>query len=96
MYERELRKFRALVRQGRYILSIHALDEMSEDDLLDEDFEHAVLTGKIVERQVDRATKERKYVLSGTGCAGERVGVVLKMGSPGKAVVITVYSEEER
>jgi hypothetical protein len=67
---------------------------MDEDDLLDEDIERALLTGKIVERQLDRATKERKYVFSGTGCDGEKVGVVLKIGSTGKAVVITAYREE--
>ncbi len=95
MYERELKKFRALVRKHRYILSIHALEEMGEDDILDEDIEHVVLTGKIIERQLDRATKERKYVFSGTGCDGEKVGVVLKMGSTDKAVVITTYREGE-
>jgi hypothetical protein len=68
---------------------------MGEDDVLDEDIEHVILTGQIVERQVDRATKERKYVLTGTDLAGEPVGVVLKIGSTGKVVVITVYREEE-
>jgi hypothetical protein len=95
MFERELRRFRSLVRERRYILTIHVLEEMSEDDVLDEDIEHAILTGEIVERQVDRTTKERKYVLTGTDLAGEPVGVVLKMGSTGKAVVLTVYREEK-
>ncbi len=95
MFERELRRFRSLVRERRYILTIHALEEMSDDDVLDEDIEHVILTGEIVERQVDRATKERKYVLTGTDLAGEPVGVVLKMGSTGKAVVLTVYREEK-
>jgi hypothetical protein len=95
MFERELRRFRSLVRERRYILTIHALEEMSEDDVLDEDIEHVILTGEIVERQVDRATKERKYVLTGTDLAGEPVGVVFKMGSTGKAVVLTVYREEK-
>ncbi len=68
---------------------------MGEDDVLDEDIENVILTGKIVERQVDRATKERKYVLAGTDLAGEPVGVVLKMGPTNKVVVITVYREED-
>lgn len=46
MFERELRRFRSLVRERRYILTIHALEEMSEDDVLNEDIEHAILTGK--------------------------------------------------
>lgn len=95
MFERELRRFRSLVRERRYILTIHALEEMSEDDVLNKDIEHAILTGKIVERQVDRTTKERKYVLTGPDLAGQPVGVVLKMGSTGKAVVLTVYREEK-
>ena len=68
---------------------------MGEDDILDEDIENVILRGRIVERQVDRATRERKYVLTGTNVAGEPIGVVLKMSSTGKVVVITVYREEE-
>jgi hypothetical protein len=68
---------------------------MGEDDVLDEDIENVILRGRIVERQVDRATKERKYVLTGTDVAGEPIGVVLKMGSTGKVIIITVYREEE-
>ena len=68
---------------------------MGEDDVLVKDIENVILTGQIVERQVDRATKERKNVLTGTDLFGEPVGVVLKMGSTGKAVVITVYRGEE-
>ncbi|MDR4465932.1 MAG: DUF4258 domain-containing protein [Nitrospira sp.] len=96
MYERELRRFRALVRDRSYIISVHALEEMGEDDLLNEDIEHVVLTGKIVERQLDRASRERKYVFSGTSCDGEKVAVVLKMGPTGKAMVITAYREGEQ
>jgi hypothetical protein len=95
MFEQALKRFRSLVRKRQYILTIHALEEMAEDDVLDEDIENTILTGQIVERQVDRATRERKYVLAGTDCAGEPVNVVLKMGPTGKVVVITVYREEE-
>jgi len=95
MFERELRRFRSLVRERKYIITIHALEEMGEDDVLDEDIENVILRGRIVERQVDRATRERKYVLTGTDVAGEPIGVVLKMGSTGKVIVITVYREEE-
>ena len=43
---------------------------------------------------VTAEAKERKYVLTGTGVGGQPVGVVLKTGSGGKAVVITVYREK--
>lgn len=94
MYERELKRFWALFRERKYIITVHALEEMSEDDVLDEDITNVVLKGSIVERQLDRATKERKYVLRGSDVAGEAVGVVLKMGAAGKAIVVTVYREE--
>jgi len=64
MFERELRRFRSLVRERKYIITFHALEAMGEDDVLDEDIENAILNGQIVERQIDRATKERKYVLT--------------------------------
>lgn len=95
MFERTLGRFRSLIRSGEYVLSIHALEEMAEDDVLTEDVEHVILTGSIVERQIDRATRERKYVFTGRSLAGDPVGLVAKIGAVGKAVVITVYREEE-
>ena len=56
MLERELKRFRSLFRERKYIITIHALEEMGEDDVLDEDIENVVLKGRIVERQLDRAT----------------------------------------
>lgn len=93
MFERVLKQLRSLIRKRKYIITIHALDEMGEDDVLVEDIESAILTGEIIERQVDRATKERKYVLCGVDCSGESLNVVLKVGPTGKAIVITVYRE---
>lgn len=93
MFERTLGRFRSLIRSGEYVLSIHALEEMAEDDILTEDAENVILAGSIVERQVDRATRERKYVFLGKDLAGDPVGLVGKIGSAGKAVIITVYRE---
>ena len=94
MFERMLSRFRSLIRSGEYLLSIHALEEMAEDDVLTEDVENVILTGGIVERQIDRATRERKYVFLGRDLAGDPVGVVAKIGAAGTAVVLTVYREE--
>jgi len=95
MFERMLGRFRSLIRSGHYVLSIHSLEEMAEDDVLTEDVENVILAGSIVERQTDRATRERKYVLVGRNLAGDPVGVVARIGAAGKAVVITVYREGE-
>jgi hypothetical protein len=95
MFERVLKQLRSLIRKRQYIITTHALEEMGEDDVLAEDIENAILTGRIIDRQIDRATRERKYVLAGTDCSGDSVHVVLKVGPTRKAVVITVYREEE-
>ncbi len=94
MFERTLRRFRSLIRSGAYLLSIHALDEMAEDDVLTEDIENVILTGSIVERQFDRATRERKYVFFGRDLTGDPLGLIAKIGPAGKVVIITVYREE--
>lgn len=67
---------------------------MAEDDVLTEDVENVILTGGIVERQIDRATRERKYVFLGRDLAGNPIGVVAKIGAVGKVVILTVYREE--
>ena len=95
MFERTLGRFRFAIRSGQYLMSLHALEEMAEDDVLTEDVENVILAGSIVERQIDRATRERKYVIVGRDLAGGPVGVVAKIGAAGKVVVITVYREEE-
>ena len=93
MFERILKQLRSLIRKRQYIITVHALEEMAEDDVLAEDIENAILTGTIIERQVDRDTKERKYVLAGNDCSDESVNIVLKVGPTGKAAIITVYRE---
>ncbi len=94
MHDRALRRLRVLIEAGRYVFTIHALDELAEDDLLAEEAINAVLIGSIVEVQSDRGTKEKKYVINGPDHAGNPVGVVMKIGATGKAVIVTVYREE--
>jgi len=48
MFERVLKQLRSLIRKRQYIITIHAFEEMAEDDVLAEDIEHAILTGKIM------------------------------------------------
>ena len=94
MFERTLGRFRSLIRPGEYVLSIHALEEMAEDDVFTENVENLILTGSIVDRQIDRVTRAREYVFVGRDLADNPVGLVAKIGTPGKAVIITVYREE--
>ncbi|GAB4498156.1 MAG: hypothetical protein OHK0052_11020 [Anaerolineales bacterium] len=65
MYQRILNQIQAKIEQYQYVMTLHAEEEMSEDGLSIVDVEHAVLTGKIIERQKDVQTGEWKYLIAG-------------------------------
>lgn len=96
MFERVLNEMREKVRRRQYVMTVHAEEEMDADGLSIFDVENAVLTGRIVERQVDvdRPKGDRKYVIRGFPLEGDDVVVaVVKLGPTGKVVFLTVYSE---
>ena len=61
MFERIIKLMREKIRGKQYIMTLHAEEEMNNDDFTIYDVESAILTGKIVERQRDRETAELKY-----------------------------------
>ena len=93
MFDRILKRMRRLVRARQYVMTVHAEDEMNSDGLTIYDVESVILTGRIVARQKNRASAERKYVVSGQSLAADRVTVVAKIGPTGKLVFITVFRE---
>ncbi len=93
MYDRILRQMRDNIRIRQYVMTIHAEDEMTDDDLSIFDVERVVLTGSIVERQKDQDTAEWKYLVKGEIIAGDLAVVVAKISVTGKLVIITVYVE---
>lgn len=85
---------REKIRQREYVMTIHADEEMDDDDLTIFDVENAILTGKIIERQKDRETGEIKYLVRGeTLDKREFPVVVTKFGFTGNLVILTVYVE---
>jgi hypothetical protein len=50
MLDRVLARIRRLVLERRYVVALHADDELDADDLAIYDLEHIVLTGEIVEK----------------------------------------------
>jgi hypothetical protein len=75
-------------------MTIHADEEMDDDELTIFDVENVILTGEIVERQKDRKTGEAKYLVGGNTLNGaEIVIVVTKFGFGGKLIILTVYVE---
>ena len=56
---------RERVRTSRYVVTIHAVEELEADRLDVYDVERCILTGRIVERQKDHGTGEWKYLVAG-------------------------------
>ena len=86
---------REKVRALDYVMTIHAEEEMEDDDLSILDVEHVILTGEIIERQQDQETGERKYLIAGNTLADDPIIVVAKLALTGTLVIITVYYRDE-
>ena len=91
MFERILEEIREKVRLRQYVMTLHAEEEMSDDELTIFDIERCLLTGESIERQKDSNTGEWKYLVKGQTVADDKIIVVLKISPTGKLVFITVY-----
>lgn len=84
-------RVRNLVRTLRYVVSLHAAEELEDDGLTILDLENIILTGYIVERQKDQETNETKIVIRGRTLDDREAEVVVKFGLSGILYVVTVY-----
>jgi Domain of unknown function (DUF4258) len=74
-----------------YDLTIHAIEEMAEDDFDILDIEHAVLTGQVVRRH-KHDPRGIKYTIQGLSADGEKlVGIVDRFHGTDRFLIITVY-----
>ena len=95
MFDRILKKMREKIQTRQYVMTLHGEEEMDEEGLTVYDVESGILTGKIMERQRDRISAERKYLVTGEALDGEAITIAVKFGSQGKLVILTVYREEK-
>jgi hypothetical protein len=91
MFDRILRSMRDKIRKREYIMTIHAEEEMDNDELSIYDVECVILNGKILERQKDKNTAEWKYKIYGPTISNNEAEVIVKLSPTGKLVIITVY-----
>ena len=73
-------------------MTVHAEEEMTEDDFTIYDIERGILTGHILERQRDSASHESKYRVRGKTVAGDPIELLGKLSPTGKLVILTVYA----
>lgn len=87
-----IKQIQALVRNGLYYLTEHALDEANIDGFDIYDVEHAILTGRI------RKTwpREDKHEVIGASLDGRQMGAICRITRTGKVRVITVYQDHPR
>ena len=94
MFERILERMRKLVRDGEYVVTVHAVEAMEDDEPTVFDVEMCLLRGGIVERQRDRRHREWKYLVQGEAVDGTARVVVGKIGRTRRLVILTVYLVE--
>ena len=92
MFKNILSSLREKVRNRFYVMTLHAEEEMVNDNLTIFDVEHCILTGEITERQRDINSGEWKYRINGAGLDGGSICTIVKIGTSGKIVFITVFS----
>lgn len=56
MYSRILKRMREKIRTREYVMTLHAEEEMNEDNLAIYDIESAILTGEIIGRLKNEVT----------------------------------------
>ena len=91
MAQATIKRLRDLIRSLNYAVSIHAAEELEDDNLTILDFENIILTGAIVDRQRDRQTREVKYIVRGNALSSVLAEAVVKIAPDGNLFVITVY-----
>jgi len=91
VFERILERMRRLVRDGQYVVTVHGVEAMEDDELTIFDVERCLLRGSIVERQRDRRRREWKYLVQGQAVDGTAMVVVGKIGRTRRLAILTVY-----
>ncbi len=75
-------------------MTLHAEEEMEGDGFAIFDVEAALLTGRVVGRQTDRRSRERKYLIRGRSSDDTReLVVVVKFGPTDVLVILTIYAD---
>ena len=93
MFPRILKRIKEKIRSRQYVMTVHAEEEMDDDELTVYDIECGILTGEIVERQKDRESGEWKYLIKGKTLNDIDVELATKLSITGKLVVITIFLE---
>jgi hypothetical protein len=90
-----IKRIRRAVRAGRYEFTVHALEEMDEDDLDETDVRYGILHGEISSELTDDPRGIRFIVLGNTEDQTRALEVVCRFLPSNLLRIITVYKLEE-
>lgn len=90
-----LKCIRRKIREGRYEFTVHALEEMDEDNLDEADVRHTVLHGGISAELTDDPRGVRFVVRGETHNQDREMEVVCRFLPSGLLRIITVYQLEK-
>ena len=91
MPQPSISRIRDCIRSLNYVVSLHATEELDDDDLTILDLETIILTGQITKRQRDSKTREVKLVVRGHTIEGQAAETIVKFNQIGTLFIITVY-----
>jgi len=83
------KRIHQVVRQNQYEFSMHALEEMDDDELLETDIHHVLLHGDIVAKLTEDE-RGMRLVIRGIS-VGKEIEVVCRFLSSGWLRIITTY-----
>ncbi|MGH9833997.1 MAG: DUF4258 domain-containing protein [Blastocatellia bacterium] len=90
-----LKRIRHAIREDRYEFTLHALEEMDEDGLVEEDARRAVLHGRLESELTDDPRGTRFVVRGQAQDEAAEIEVVCRFLPSGMLRIITVYAVEE-
>ena len=90
-----IKRIRRAIREERYEFTIHALEEMDDDDLDETDVRYAILNGEISSELTDDPRGIRFVVLGEASDKTRALEVVCRFLPTGLLRIITVYQIEE-
>lgn len=90
-----IKRIRRAIREDRYQLTIHALEEMDEDNLTEEDVRYVILHGGVAAELADDPRGVRFVVKGAPRNEDEEVEIVCRFLPSGLLRIITVYAIKE-
>ena len=90
-----IKRIRRAIREGRYEFTVHALEEMDEDDLDESDVRYGVLHGEISSELTDDPRGMRFVVRGDMQDQIRSLEAVCRFLPSGLLRIITVYKIEE-